>query len=818
MEEMIVIALIFLFILVPFVLALIGIGSFLDLKRRLGALERRVFNLENGQLPEATPRSVAPGPQPVSVPQSVQATQATPEPQRVPQQPQQIPAQQPKTEPVQQKIAYIKPTAEAPQASVSLESFFLGNIFSKLGALAIFVFVILLIKWASPFLFVNNQMKVAAIYLLSFILSGTGIYLLFKPQMRGFAELILGLGFATAITVTYTGSTYFELWDDFTSVVLSSFILIAIYALAAFLQRNSVLCMGMIAGYSNLIFICSCLSSKTIFGVYILLLSLFCVLGALRCKTWHFWVSFNLFISFLFASIYYSGFREMHIVNFCAIWIVYVLYDLLRSEEGSDPEKKGDIKLTWTIYFNHILLALLGIIIYDTQQINLSLSLLIMAIIMAGLSYVRKASPKLSLAFFSSALIIWSFCIFSWERELIEIIALAFSGTLCLLTSIFNKEEIIPRLNERLKTWCYTFNFAAATVTLFSHKVFIAEIHDPVKLNLGNLALLLFAVPIISWSITYFISKEYANDDKQLNSVSLWSIFTLFYIYLAGELNQLMTYSNNGSDIHYLSLIILFTIYSIQMLFMYRRNQNQFFIVTSVLTMVFVTLSLVGFALSGSGHMLPVLNIGLVAYVLAIIYMVLGYILFQNEFGLTMAILLGWALVHREGVNIVKRSDIESITSIFWAFYSGLIIFTGILGKKRTFTRVGIVIVICTLCRIVFYDMSELSTGYKLLSSFIIGCVLLAVSFIYSKYHAQELPASEDQQVSINLEKTSQVDVNPTPSINPAPVAVSETLEKVSQVPEVSSYPQKESSSNERVDQPSQPADKPIGTWHNQEN
>ena len=63
-----------------------------------------------------------------------------------------------------------KPQPEKPAGKKSgsdLESFFLDNIFSKLGALAIIAFIILFIKWASSFALVTPAMKVASVYLLS---------------------------------------------------------------------------------------------------------------------------------------------------------------------------------------------------------------------------------------------------------------------------------------------------------------------------------------------------------------------------------------------------------------------------------------------------------------------------------------------------------------------------------------------------------------------------------------------------------------------------------------------------------------------------
>ena len=58
------------------------------------------------------------------------------------------------------------------------------------------------------------------------VLVGLGFYLLPKENMRGFSETLLGLGLASAIMITYAGSVYFDLWDNYVSLALASLILL----------------------------------------------------------------------------------------------------------------------------------------------------------------------------------------------------------------------------------------------------------------------------------------------------------------------------------------------------------------------------------------------------------------------------------------------------------------------------------------------------------------------------------------------------------------------------------------------------------------
>jgi len=266
----------------------------------------------------------------------------------------------PKTAAPKSKIAASQAVAEN-----SLEQFFLGSLFNKLGALAIIVFVILFIKWLSPFLALTAAMKVGAVYIFSSVLVGLGFYLLPKDNMRGFSETLLGLGLASAIMITYAGSVYFDLWDNYVSLALASLILLGTYVLAYWAQRRSVICLGALAGYANLIFIQTSIDSTYVFDVYLVILALFCLVGTVRCQKCNSLFSINLAITWLFIAtrtgIFEKADRIFSPYALGAIWLIVLVYDYFRRQDENDTKQPS-------VWINHLMMALGANCIYSEGQ------------------------------------------------------------------------------------------------------------------------------------------------------------------------------------------------------------------------------------------------------------------------------------------------------------------------------------------------------------------------------------------------------------------------------------------------------------------
>ena len=81
-----------------------------------------------------------------------------------------------------------------------------------------------------------------------------------------------------------------------------------------------------------------------------------------------------------------------------------------------------------------------------------------------------------------------------------------------------------------------------------------------------------------------------------------------------------------------------------------------------------------------------------------------------------------------------SRNEYGLGISILWGVFSAAIIAIGIWKKKKHLRILGIVLFGCTLIKLFFYDLANLSTISKTVVLVALGILLLATSFLYNKY------------------------------------------------------------------------------------
>ena len=172
----------------------------------------------------------------------------------------------------------------------------------------------------------------------------------------------------------------------------------------------------------------------------------------------------------------------------------------------------------------------------------------------------------------------------------------------------------------------------------------------------------------------------------------------------------------------------------------YKAFPSKLFLASGVLVLGYSSLVLCSYAVIGRKLFIPVFNVGFIAYTITILAVVVYYLAFRSKFALVVSLLLGWALLHTEGGNFVRVCGLESITSILWALYAAVALFVGISKKNSPVTWTGIFIACVTVVRVMLYDISELPTGYKLISCLVLGTSLMAISYYYHKRKESLLP------------------------------------------------------------------------------
>lgn len=82
--------------------------------------------------------------------------------------------------------------------------------------------------------------------------------------------------------------------------------------------------------------------------------------------------------------------------------------------------------------------------------------------------------------------------------------------------------------------------------------------------------------------------------------------------------------------------------------------------------------------------------------------------------------------------NAEYRSSI--VLSLFWLMYAIILLVIGFAGSYKAIRIGGMALLILSMLKLFFYDLWQLGTLYRIISSMSLGVVLLLISFAYQKY------------------------------------------------------------------------------------
>lgn len=72
--------------------------------------------------------------------------------------------------------------------------------------------------------------------------------------------------------------------------------------------------------------------------------------------------------------------------------------------------------------------------------------------------------------------------------------------------------------------------------------------------------------------------------------------------------------------------------------------------------------------------------------------------------------------------------------SVIWAIYASIITGIGIMKRVRMLRILGILLIGITVFKVFLFDLSELRTGYRIISFVLLGLLLLIVSYFYNRF------------------------------------------------------------------------------------
>jgi uncharacterized membrane protein len=108
-----------------------------------------------------------------------------------------------------------------------------------------------------------------------------------------------------------------------------------------------------------------------------------------------------------------------------------------------------------------------------------------------------------------------------------------------------------------------------------------------------------------------------------------------------------------------------------------------------------------------------------------------------NVLGVAVNVLALWALsleVRQYFSQFSDRLSRQMALSLLWTVYAGGLLISGVRRNAEELRWQGLVLFGIVVAKVFLYDLSFLSGGYRIISSIVLGVVLLGVSFLYQRH------------------------------------------------------------------------------------
>ena len=606
---------------------------------------------------------------------------------------------------------------EPPKESV-FQKVLLGNIFNKIGAIAIIFALIFFIKLVSTMIVITPLVKMILSYLCGFAMVGAALNLHKNEKMKNYSEVLMGTGFATLFITTFCGYSLFKIFSPLYTILIGSVLLIATYFIADRMKTYSMIAIGLIGGYLTPFL--SGVEAKMVL-IFLVFLNMVSLVYTLRNKKIRLLNVFNL-IQTVIIMMVYGILGTTDPLYPVLLWAAYIFYDILR-----DKSSAVDTAVCWINYFVLTIFTLWYA--FDDKQ-TMAIVFCIAAIGYFMLSVLSRFQKTNLFKHYDHCVLvnIWLFIMIE-ATDLYSIIAWSLIGVVISYLISYHKCEYL----KPAMWWYYASTFFAALIFNADNQWVLLAAYKPF-INLRTLA---FGIPVFSMAASSLIMrKDYAISSNFLR----FSAFSVLYLYLLGEMNSLITYysGNNGmiADIGFARLmifIILCFVYSLHARLIYQRVGFELFNVMGIIAGVFAFLVLVFSSyFYPKGYML-FLNMRFAAYVIGLASFIAYVKWAKIDAFKYLAIILGFMLVHTEsaGVKHLYGGDFQYLISLCWVLYAGIVTVAGIFRRENYLKITGIILSILAVLRILFVDLPTLDLVYKFIVFLALGVVFMLISYLY---------------------------------------------------------------------------------------
>lgn len=609
----------------------------------------------------------------------------------------------------------------------SLESFFLGNAFTIIGALALIISTGIFIKIISSFIVFTPIMKT----LIGFIF-GTALIAIscnLKDKMKMYSEALMGTGFSVFFITTLCTATLFKTFDDLTCIFIGAIILLLAYFVADKQKTISMITIALIGGYLNICFVAQYIDFSVAFG-YLIFLNLLSLVYVYRNPSQSVINILNLIVTLLITASLMITSSNIHPTYPIILWLIYLVYDVIKTNQDSKDDAQLQI-LSWT---NFGILAGFSIILFRDEKLYIGSTLIIAAIVYNLITcyFMMKETEKFK-PYLYSLLIILLLAVYFLSEGVLRI---AIWSVLGIILAI-----VVAKLKrDYLANWALMFFGAAATGIFFVDGIasLLPEGYSPI----WNNRLLTFSMPLLTTFASYKLLETSKDKNTQKISQIIRLLFlSLVYLFVVFEINNYILADEKLSTwtsifIRLMTFSIIGFKYTLQTKKIGMETNMYFFEAISYI-IGFISLIMLCFGLNypNKETFVPLVNIRFLAFASAIATSIFFARWTKEEVYKYLAVILGFILLTVEAYDYCdKYLDNAYIVSIYWMLYSGIITTIGILKDKQYLKNVGIITSILTLGKILLLDLSNVDALYKLAIFMIVGIVLMLVSYFYNKH------------------------------------------------------------------------------------
>lgn len=629
------------------------------------------------------------------------------------------PSVQPKTQVDNQpkvQTESVKNSMPASKKSTSIESVFLGNIFNKIGAIALIVAFIFFIKLVSPYIVITDTMKIILGFFAGLGMFFGGLHLHVSEKFKNYSEVLIGTGFATLFISSFC-AYYLKVFNTPAAIISGTLLLLLVFFVSHKMRSVSSLIIGLLGGYLTPYL--SGAAPDISFG-YLIFLNIVSIIYALNNPKLK-WINIvNLSITMLILFAGCITYDSSKITYPLILWGCYIIYDLMRDRLSGVDNATGVL--------NYIFLTLITLTLFKTSVKSVGIMFGLTALVYAILAFVGKRLQHPLYKRFEHCIFlnVW-FSILFTLNDLYSIITWSI---VALMLSFALKKDKLNAVKHYI-----TVYYLSAMFGIFLAKdgssFMLFEQYKPIL----NTRSLIFLIPVLSMGLS--IARLRAKEIGICNNLR-FNVMLLLYAYLMCEVTNVLKllYPAENSGVaypHFMIYTLIGFLYSVLLYSTYQRTKSLWFNISSVLLGTVSVIMFIIACFMHSGAIIPVLNLRVLAFFAGLYYCLYFAKATGANFFKYLAVFMGFLLCGAESSLFDSKFNTGYITTLGWLLYSGFVTLAGMLKSKKFLLSSGIWILIFTILRVFIYDLANVESIYKILAFLSLGVVLMLISYVYVK-------------------------------------------------------------------------------------